>query len=189
MLGTVLVPLADGFEEMEAVAIIDILRRAGAEVTTASVKDIMVTGAHGMAVRADTTIDTCREAAFDLIALPGGMPGASNLALSSDLTTLLNDQNDRGGWIGAICAAPAVVLKGHGILPQGKMACYPSFRDQLPEQHRTDDMVAVSGNIITGAGPGAAPEFALELIRRLAGDDINKSNIVSQLIKGMLIPQ
>jgi 4-methyl-5(b-hydroxyethyl)-thiazole monophosphate biosynthesis len=190
----VLVPLAPGFEEIEAVAIIDVLRRAGAEVCVASVgertgDDSVITGAHQVAVHTDASIVACRDRNYDMIVLPGGMPGASNLAQSSELADILSRHHVAGRRIGAICAAPAVVLKALDILPrkEGKMSCYPSFRDGLDEKHRTEQMVSVAGTIITGAGPGAALPFALELVRALERDGVVACGVADSLAKGMLV--
>ena len=106
----VLVPIADGSEEIEAVTMIDVLRRAGADVTVASVNDLKVTASRGVKLEADCLISECTDQAFDLVALPGGMPGAENLGDNRDLKRILLLQKERGGLYGAICAAPAMVL-------------------------------------------------------------------------------
>ncbi|WP_027183277.1 DJ-1 family glyoxalase III [Desulfovibrio inopinatus] len=167
---TVLIPLADGFEEIEAMTMIDVLRRAGADLTVCSLaEEKTVTGAHGVRVIADEPLSMVENCTFDLVALPGGMPGASNLRASEALTKILAAQNAHQGLIGAICAAPAVVLNEIGLL-EGKMAtAYPGFIDTIPEDRRSTDTVVEDGHIVTSAGPGTAIEFALRLTTRLFG--------------------
>lgn len=167
---TVLVPLATGFEEIEAITIIDVLRRAGASVCVAGTHET-VTGDHGLAVAADLPLEACADRDFDMIVLPGGRMGAENLARDPTLHTLLARHHEAGKPLGAICAAPALVLADKGLLPAGKVACYPSFRELLSEAHRTDARVAASGQLISGSGPGAALEFSLELVKRLFGEE------------------
>jgi 4-methyl-5(b-hydroxyethyl)-thiazole monophosphate biosynthesis len=163
----VLVPIADGSEEMEAVIIIDVLRRAGAEVTLASVGDRQVTASRGVTIVADTTIDTCRDAVFDLIVLPGGIPGAEHLRDSVILTDLLSGQRAQDRWYAAICAAPAVVLAHHGLLGPERATCHPAFRDQLPDDSLADLPVVVAGRCVTSQGAGTALIFALQLVELL----------------------
>lgn len=168
---TVLVPIADGCEELEAVSIIDVLRRGGAEVTVASVGNLQVTASRGVRLVADCKIDECRGKTYDLIALPGGMPGAEHLRDSAILTDLLKEQKADGRLYAAICASPAVVLAKHGLL-EGKnnVTCHPAMHDQLPVAAAASERVAVDGNCITSQGPGTAIEFALELVRQLFGE-------------------
>ncbi len=165
----VLVPIADGIEEIEAVTIIDVLRRAGAEVVVASVGDLTVTASRGVKLTADTTIEPCAGQTFSCIALPGGMPGAEHLRDSGVLIELLKKQKERGGLYAAICASPAVVLLHHGLL-SGAATCYPAFADQLPDKSAATQRVVVDGNCVTSQGPGTALEFALALVRQLYGD-------------------
>jgi protein deglycase len=162
----ILVPIADGTEEMEAVIIIDVLRRAGAEVTVASVGELEVTASRGVKLIADARIDTCREEVFDLIALPGGMPGAEHLRDSSVLIDLLERQRAEGRWVGAICAAPAVVLAHHGLL-DSQATCHPNFVDQLPDTSLAGQPVVVAGRSVTSQGAGTAMAFALKLVELL----------------------
>ncbi len=169
----VLVPLAEGFEEIEAVAVIDILRRAGVSVTTAAVggNGLEVSGAHAIAVRADAAITDCEDQDFDMIVLPGGMPGAANLSASNALHRILQKHNGNQGLLGAICAAPAVVLQQKELLAGRKVACYPSFREQVNEASRTDARLQLATGLITAAGPGVALEFGIALVRELVGED------------------
>lgn len=167
---TVLIPVADGVEDLETVTLIDVLRRAGAQVTVASTKsDKIVKAAHGVSFVADCLIVDCSQRSFDLIVLPGGLPGADHLRDSSELVDLLKKQRDAGKLYAAICASPAVVLKTHGLL-EGKMAtCYPAFVGQLGDSAQNDCRVVVDGNCITSQGPGTAMEFSLVLVKALFG--------------------
>ncbi len=165
----VLVPIADGIEELEAVGIIDTLRRADADVTVASVGPLQVTASRGVKLTADTTIANCANVAYDCIVLPGGMPGAEHLRDSADLVALLKGQKAAGRLIAAICAAPAVVLHHHGLLRNVKATCYPSMQSQLDSDHVSSDRVVVHGTCVTAQGPGVAIEFALKLVEVLYG--------------------
>ena len=161
----VLVAIADGTEELEAVTIIDVLRRAEADVTVASVGDKQITASRGVKLVADAVISDCVGSIFDLIVLPGGMPGAEHLRDSKELTDMLKVQAESGRLYAAICASPAVVLKPHQLLENKKATCYPSLHSELgnPQQAR----VVVDGNCITSQGPATALEFALKLVELL----------------------
>jgi len=163
----VLVPIADGTEEIEAVCIIDVLRRAGADVTVASVGNLQITASRGVKLVADCKIADCRDDDFDLIALPGGIPGAEHLRDSQPLVQLLRRHQAHGGWYGAICAAPAVVLSHHGLLGGRKVTGHPSFVAQLSDGIPMAERVVVDGNCVTSQGPGTALEFALTLVALL----------------------
>lgn len=167
----VLVPIADGSEEIEAVTIIDVLRRAGASVTVASVNRLQITASRGVMLVADCLMDACRNQEYDLVALPGGMPGAAHLRDSAVLKDLLVRQRDRGRYFAAICAAPAVVLLSHGLLQNRRATCHPSFIAQLPAAFATQAAVVVDGSCITSRGPGTAMEFALTLVELLFGPE------------------
>ena len=161
----VLVPIGEGTEEIEACAIIDILRRANIKVTVASVSNLEITASRGVKLIADKLIDDCRNETFDLIVLPGGMPGAEHLRDCATLITMLKAQKAAGKLYAAICASPAVVLAPHGLLDDKKATCYPSLQEKLSNASR--ERVVVDGNCITSQGPGTAMEFAVELIRQL----------------------
>ena len=176
----VLVPLADGAEELEAVTIIDVLRRAGARVTVAGIGSREITGAHGIKFTADTPISDCLHETFDLIALPGGMPGAEHLRDSKELTQLLKAQTSAGRKVAAICAAPAVALAAHGLLGK-KATCYPGFEGKLGDGVFSPERVVVDGSCITSKGPGTALEFALTLAALLFGQEK-----ADEVAKGML---
>ncbi|MBT3275702.1 MAG: DJ-1 family protein [Spirochaetales bacterium] len=165
-----IVVLADGFEEVEAVTPIDFLRRADCDVTIAGLKGGAVIGAHGIEIRTDRPIGECG-ADFDAVVLPGGMPGAENLAASGEVIDLVKRIFKSGGLVSAICAAPAVVLAPNGFL-DGKMAtCYPGFETRFGDTEFSSDRVVRDGNVITSRGAGTAAEFAVEIVRYLCGDE------------------
>lgn len=167
---TVLVPVADGTEELEAVAIIDVLRRAEAAVTVASVMpQRQITASRGLVIIADELIDACVDRDFDLVALPGGIPGADHLRDSAPLTDILKRQYGKGKLLGAVCASPAVVLAAHGFLADRSATCHPGFMDRLACARRREDRVVVDGGIVTSRGAGTAVEFALSLVEQLYG--------------------
>ena len=166
-----LVPIADGIEDIESVCIIDVLRRAGADVTVASVDGLEVTASRRVRLIADKLIGDCADEIFDLIALPGGMPGAEHLRDSAVLVKLLKDQKQAGRFYAAICASPAVVLAAHGLLDDKKAVCHPALAKELKCLEAVDARVVTDGNCITSCGPGTAIEFALELAKLLYGQD------------------
>jgi 4-methyl-5(b-hydroxyethyl)-thiazole monophosphate biosynthesis len=178
----VLVPVADGTEELEAVTIIDCLRRAGADVTVASVGQSQITASRGVRLVADALISDCTKVVYDLIALPGGMPGAEHLRDSGELAELLKAQASSGRFYAAICASPAVVLKHHGLLDGKKATCYPSLLSELDSSD--DAKVVVDGNCITSQGPATALPFALKLIEILfdkeKADEVANSMLAKQ---------
>lgn len=165
----VLVPIADGIEEIEAISIIDVLRRAGAEVTVASVDKLQVTASRGVKLVADKLISQCAGETYDLIALPGGMPGAEHLRDCKELAAMLKKQAQENRLFAAICASPAVVLLKHGLLGQRRATCHPNFAEKLPNAEAVESRVVVDGNLVTSRGPGTALEFALKLVEVLFG--------------------
>lgn len=165
----VLVPIADGIEEIEACTIIDVLRRAKIEVTVASVSDLQVTASRGVKIVADTLIADCKDETFDLIVLPGGMPGAEHLRDCPALIDMLKAQKAAGRFYAAICASPAVVFVPHRLIDGKTATCYPSMQEKLPAP--STQRVVVDGNCITSQGPGTAMEFAVELVRQLLGPE------------------
>lgn len=165
----VLVPIADGTEEIEAVCIIDTLRRAGVDVTVASVGKIQVTASRGVKLVADALIADCTSRTYDCIALPGGMPGAEHLRDSAELIGMLKKQKAAGKLYAAICASPAVALYPHGLLEGVRATCYPSMQNKLDPAHASNERVVVDGNCVTSQGPGTAIEFALKLVELLFG--------------------
>lgn len=171
----VLVPISDGVEEIEAVCIIDVLRRAGAEVTVAAVGSLEVTASRGVRLVADCRLADCAGKRFDLIALPGGLPGAEHLRDSEVLTALLREQALGKRLYAAICAAPAVVLQHHGLLAGRRATCHPALADRLEPQAASPERVVVDANCVTSQGPGTALEFALALVERLFGPERAKA--------------
>ena len=166
----VLVPLPEGFEEIEAVTVVDLLRRAGVEVRTASLAGRQVTGSHGIRIEADITIDAVDAADYDMIVLPGGMPGADHLKNDARVVSLLQRFASAGRYTAAICAAPGVLA--HAGLLEGRTATsFPGFLrpDSAPGLQLTDAPVVVDGTVITSRGPGTAIEFSLALIELLVG--------------------
>lgn len=179
----ILVPLADGFEMIEALSVVDVFRRAGAHVDMAAVGDsLLVTSSHNVKVIADRKLFDCADEAYDLIVLPGGIPGAENLKNSSILAELLKKQNSENKLYGAICASPAVVLEHHGLLEGKKATCHPMFVERLKTQANVAERVVFDKNCVTSRGAGTSIEFGLELVGILLGED--KKNEVA---KGMAI--
>ena len=183
----VLVPIAQGCEEIEAVTIIDTLRRAGANVTVAACTNddtLDIEASRGVKLTADCHINSCQDKTFHMIALPGGMPGAANLRDNKTLTTLLHEQQQAQRWLAAICAAPAVVLAHHSLLDNVRATCYPSFFDQLegalpqPGDHIVIDH---RNRVITAQGPGNAMGFSFELVDVLFGKETHRP-VAKQMI-------
>jgi protein deglycase len=171
-----LIPIADGTEEMEAVIIADILRRAQGEVCMASVmpERKLITASRGVKIEADALLNQCLEREWDLIVLPGGMPGALHLHDSADLVRLLRRQIANERWLAAICAAPAVVLGRHNLIPQATVTGFPGTQQELATRVAkvVQDPVVVDGRLITSQGPGTAMAFALKLVELLCGTEM-----------------
>jgi 4-methyl-5(b-hydroxyethyl)-thiazole monophosphate biosynthesis len=178
----VLVPLAPGFEEIEAVTSIDVLRRAGIEVVTVSLNSIDVKGAHNIPVIADKRIKQIKIEEFDGILLPGGMPGAQNLKENSQILKFVRQINENKLMVAAICAAP-MVLETAGILENINATSYPSFKKEVPSCNYKEERVVKDGNIITSRGAGVALEFALEVVEYLEGKKVKEDLIDSMLVK------
>ncbi|WP_456415485.1 DJ-1 family glyoxalase III [Thiolapillus sp.] len=167
----VLIPLAQGCEELEAVSIIDLLRRADIEVVTAGLAEGAVTCSRGVVIVPDTSLDEVLGDDFDMMVLPGGLPGADHLDEDVRIRRMLQQLAERGKYTAAICAAPKV-LANAGLLRGKQATSYPGVIDamQLEDTHYVDDQaVVVDGKVITSRGPGTAMDFALELIEKLAG--------------------
>ena len=160
--------LADGFEDVEALIPIDVLRRGGVEVVTISTTVFpLVESAHGVNIEADLQFDQVDYSDADLLMLPGGMPGASNLFAHEGVREVLLNQYKAGKKIAAICASPAVVLAPLGILDGKRATCYPGFEKALEKATYTGDLVTVDGNVTTAEGPAAAFPYAYELLTQL----------------------
>ena len=178
-----LIAVADGNEDIECVTLIDVLRRAEVEVVVASVEERrMITCARGTRLTADAMLLDVLAQDFDLIVLPGGMPGAQHLAEFEPLAERVRQQARAGELFAAICAAPALALQQYGVLRQRRMTCYPSFSDRLSGCTFVDEPVVVDGNCITSQGPGTALAFALTLVEQLVGrgkrDEVAKAMLV-----------
>ncbi len=168
----VLIPLAQGCEELEAVTIIDLMRRAGIEVVTAGLDDRLVAASRGVRLMPDVQLDEVIDQEFDMLVLPGGLPGADNLDGDTRIHALLNKMADSGRYTAAICAAPKVL--GHAGLLNGKVATgYPGVLDSmvLPTTEVSRDAVVVDGRVVTSRGPGTAMDFAMILIALLLGEE------------------
>ena len=162
--------LADGFEDIEALATVDILRRGGLEVSTVSIMDdLCVTSAHGVKIEADMMFDDANMDNAAMLILPGGMPGSAHLRDYKPLQQLLLRQNEKGGYIAAICAAP-MVLGNIGLLEGRRATCYPGCVGTMRGAEYTAELCTVDGNIITGEGPAAAFPFAYTLLDMLKGE-------------------
>lgn len=163
----VLIPLVDGFEEIETFTIVDVLRRAGIEAITAGLSGNIVQGAHGVKVYADDRMIDTNIDKFDAIVLPGGYPGYQNLMRSQAVNLALHEFAKKGKLIGAICGAPLVLAKA-GLLKDRRATVYPGMEKELDMPR--DDRVVIDKNIITSQGPGTAMEFAIALVRKLVGE-------------------
>lgn len=169
----VLVPLVEGFEEIEAVTLVDVLRRGGVEVTIAALApDLQVKGAHGMILQADSHFDEVSSAEYDAIALPGG-PGSESMRHDEGLLERLRQQKQEGRIIAAICAAPLVLMDAGVLEPGQHITCYPTCEVELDRACAAVPVVA-DKLIITGQAPGAALLFALIVLKTLAGEDVAK---------------
>jgi protein deglycase len=167
----VLVPLAEGFEEIEAVTLIDVLRRAGIEVRVAGLAPGPVTGSHGITLHTDGTLDDVDAAGLSMLVLPGGQPGTDNLAGDARVLGLVRELADSGRRVAAICAAPLVLAEA-GVLEGRAATSHPSVRGRL-RGARVDERTRVvrAGKILTSQGPGTALEFALEIVAELRGPE------------------
>ncbi len=166
----VLVPLATGFEDLEATTIVDILRRGGIEVVTAGLAPGLIQGARGMQVQPDAALDEVLDQDFDMIALPGGLPGAEHLKNDGRIQTLLKRLAASGKYTTAICAAPMALAQA-GLLEGRKATSYPGALDKLKPAVAAylTEPVVVDGKVVTSRGPGTAMDFALTLVELLAG--------------------
>lgn len=174
--------LADGFEEIEAMSVIDVLRRAEMPVKTVSISSSeYVTGAHGVTVKADAVFDKELLSDPEWLILPGGMPGATNLYEHEQLREILFHHNDKKKKIAAICAAPAVVLGQLGIINGKKATCYPGFENLCTGAEMINSPVVVSENIVCGNGPANALLWALSIVK-VTHDEKFAHNIASGML-------
>lgn len=166
----VLIPLATGFEEIEAITIIDILRRAGAEVCIAALEKRNVIGSHGLKVVADKVLSDILDENWDMVVLPGGVPGAPNLMADERIIQLLKDQAAANKTSAAICAAPAV-LERAGLTTEKQVTSHPTWAEKMTTAIHTGARVQTAHLLITGQAAGSAMEFAFKLVEALFGAD------------------
>jgi len=178
----VLVPLAPGFEEIEAITIIDVLRRAGVEVTVAGTHSDPIQGSRGIAIVPDCALTQVEAQSFDMITLPGGAKGVEQLQRHPKLLPLLGEFIAKGKYVTAICAAPSL-LASAGLICGKQVTSHPSVQPAVaPTTLYSEDRVVIDGKIVTSRGPGTAMEFALKLVEILEG-----SEKVSELRRAMLV--
>jgi len=178
----VVVILADGFEEVEAVAIIDVLRRAGIDTVIAGLHDGHITSTRKVKIIPDTVIDTIKADDFDMIVLPGGQPGSDNLNADKRVLSLVTEFNRKGKLTGAICAAP-LVLGSAGVLAGRHATSYPSYKDKLGGAIYEERSVVEDGTVLTSRGAGTALAFGLAIVARLVN-----AQMAQQIKDSMLIP-
>ncbi len=173
--------LTTGFEVIEAMIPVDVMRRAGVYIKTVSLTgSLMVESANKVDVKADLLFEDVDFSDADLLMLPGGLPGATNLNEHEEMKQLLLEQNAKGKMIGAICAAP-LVLGGLGLLRGKRATCYPSFEVYMEGAEYTEELCTVDGNIITGKGPAAALPYSYTLLAILRGEDV-----ANEVAEGMM---
>ena len=164
----VLIPLAQGCEELEAVTVINILRRAGIEVSSAGLDALPVRASRGTTLVPNTTLDAVLEHDYDMVVLPGGLPGTTHLRNDARILDLVKRMAQGGKYAAAICAAPSV-LAAAGLLDGKRATCYPTCLDDFPRVNLQTAAVVEDGKLITSRGPGTAMDFALTLVERLTG--------------------
>ncbi|MBU3805165.1 MAG: DJ-1/PfpI family protein [Candidatus Cellulosilyticum pullistercoris] len=176
----VAVYFATGYEEIEALAVVDVLRRGNIEVSMVGVNSKTVVSARGISINMDTTLDELNHDEIDMMVLPGGVPGVINLESSEKLMSELKSFKEKGKWLAAICAAPSI-LGNQGLLVGEKATCYPNYESKLIGCEHVDERVVVSGKIVTGKGAGTAIDFALKILEVLeskeVADKVRKSMI------------
>jgi 4-methyl-5(b-hydroxyethyl)-thiazole monophosphate biosynthesis len=177
------VHLAEGFEEIEAISIIDVLRRADFDVNIVSISgNFVVTGSHNIKIMADSLFESIDYNLIDMIVLPGGMPGTKNLNNHQELKNQILNFYENGKLLGAICAAP-MVFGNLGILEGKKATCYPGFENELIGAKTTGRAVEQAGKIITGKGAGVAIDFALKIVEILKGKELAKELAEKMVVK------
>ncbi|MEC7922387.1 MAG: DJ-1 family glyoxalase III [Planctomycetota bacterium] len=174
--------LATGFEEIEAITVIDVLRRAELEVTILGVDGETISGSHGLQVATDQSLEDGLSLQWDAVVLPGGLPGATNLRDHPQVIELVRSTHSAGGKLAAICAAP-IVLGSAGVLQGRRATCYPGFEDGLEGAECSEERVVVDGNLTTSRGPGTSLDFALSLVAQLkdqeSADTLREGMLVS----------
>jgi len=179
----VLVPLAQGCEELEAITITDLLVRAGVEVTTCGLDDQPVKASRGTTIVPDVSIDEVVDTNFDMIVLPGGLPGADHLRDDARVQAIIKRHAQAGRYIGAICAAPRALARA-GLLSGRKVTSYPGALDEVDDDsiELCNEATVIDGNVITSMGPGTAMDFALSLIELLEGRE-KRDAVEIQLVR------
>ncbi|MFA6061066.1 MAG: DJ-1 family glyoxalase III [Gallionella sp.] len=178
---TALVLFAAGSEELETVTVVNILRRAGVTVTLAGLSDGALKGSRGITLQPDTTLDAVLNDDFDMLVLPGGMPGTRHLQADTRVLKLAQDMAKHGKYVTAICAAP-MVLATAGLLAGKRATCYPTCLDEFPGVQLQTTAVVEDGKLITSRGPGTAMDFALTLAERLAGK-VRRDEVEAGLVR------
>ena len=181
ILKSAVILLAEGFEEIEAITIIDVLRRGSVKCDICSIRDRKVIGSHKIKIKVDILLSEIEVDSYDAVILPGGMPGAQNLKEDSRVIDILKRFQIKNKIIGAICAAP-IVLKEAGIIKDKTITSYPDFKEELNESNYSEDIVTNDGNIFTSRGPATAIYFALELLKQLTDQQIYQNVKESMLI-------
>ena len=167
----IILPISNGFEEIEAISIIDVCRRANIEVTIAAVEDLTTIGAHNIKIQADCKIEDISSDDFDMIVLPGGLPNAFTLADNEKVQSLLKEFKLKNKKIGAICAAPYALHKADVL--NENFTCYPSFENKIKiDGYHKNDAIVTDNNVITSQGPATAMIFALEIVNILCSEEI-----------------
>ena len=178
----ILMILAEGFEETEAIAVADVLRRAGLDLTLAGLTAQLVTGAHKIAVKADCTLAEIKPVDFDAVVLPGGMPGSTHLRESEAVMQAVKTVYGKGGIAAAICAAP-IALARAGVLDGKKITAYPGFEQYFEKSDYTGLLTQVDGRVITGKGAGAAFEFAARIVEAFGKGEQVKTILANMFVK------
>ncbi|RKZ97125.1 MAG: DJ-1 family protein [Gammaproteobacteria bacterium] len=180
---SVIIPLAEGCEELEAVTLIDLLRRANITVITASLEQPSITASRGVHLTADTNLDNVIYDEFDMIILPGGLPGSTNLNEDTRIHAMLKRLHQSNKAVAAICAAP-LVLATAGLLDGKRATCYPGVLNpgDWPAISLCDDAVVVDGDVLTSKGPGTAMDFALTIIEYLT-DQVTRNRVEAELVR------
>ena len=170
-MANILIPISNGFEEIEAISIIDVCRRANIKVTIAGVESLEITGAHGIKIISDEKIENISSDDFDMIVLPGGLPNAFTLAENEKVQSLLKEFKNKNKKIGAICAAPYALHKAEVL--NENFTCYPSFEEKIKlDGYHPNDAVVIDNDVITSQGPATAMNFALEIVNILCDEEI-----------------
>ena len=177
----VAVYFATGYEEIEALSVVDVLRRAQVDVTMVGVTGKTVVSGRGISLNMDQLIEEVNHDEIDMIILPGGVPGVDNLKANEKLVNLLKQFKEEGKWLGAICAAPSI-LGELSLLKGEKATCYPGYEDKLLGAHFTGERTVVSGKTITGKGAGASLEFALTILEIIKGKEV-----AEKIATGMIV--